>query len=97
MTRTDRSQLASEGRVAVVDSWQDRATRAALGAAVLGFFAITHDASVVNSVLAAIREDLGGGMSGLQPHSSANGYTNLTDDLGEGWRRRAGDGEREPG
>ena len=43
-----------------------RPARAALGAAVLGFFVITLDASVVNVVLPDIREDLGGGMSGLQ-------------------------------
>lgn len=44
----------------------DRAAKATLGAAVLGFFVITLDASVVNVVLPDIRGDLGGGMSGLQ-------------------------------
>jgi len=48
------------------DARPDRAARAALGAAVLGFFVITLDASVVNVVLPEIRGDLGGGMSGLQ-------------------------------
>jgi DHA2 family methylenomycin A resistance protein-like MFS transporter len=43
-----------------------RRARATLGAAVLGFFVITLDASVVNVVLPDIRDDLGGGMSGLQ-------------------------------
>ncbi|MFJ8021499.1 MFS transporter [Streptomyces sp. NPDC096311] len=39
---------------------------AALAAAVLGFFVITLDASVVNVALPDIRSDLGGGMTGLQ-------------------------------
>ena len=52
--------------VPVLDARPDRAAKAALGAAVLGFFVITLDASVVNVVLPAIRNDLGGGMSGLQ-------------------------------
>ncbi|MGP3960998.1 MFS transporter [Nonomuraea sp. 3N208] len=38
----------------------------ALSAALLGFFVITLDASVVNVALPDIRSDLGGGMSGLQ-------------------------------
>jgi DHA2 family methylenomycin A resistance protein-like MFS transporter len=50
----------------VGDAGPERAARAAFGAAVLGFFVITLDASVVNVVLPAIRDDLGGGMSGLQ-------------------------------
>lgn len=50
-----------------------RTERAALGAAVLGFFVITLDASVVNVVLPDIRDDLGGGMSGLQ--WVVDGYT----------------------
>ncbi|WP_078869092.1 MFS transporter [Streptomyces sp. NRRL B-1347] len=40
--------------------------RAALVAAVLGFFVITIDVSGVNVALPAMRDDLGGSMSGLQ-------------------------------
>ncbi|WP_432094533.1 MFS transporter [Streptomyces sp. bgisy100] len=39
---------------------------AALAAAVLGFFVITVDVSGVNIALPAVREDLGGSLSGLQ-------------------------------
>ena len=39
---------------------------AALAAAALGFFAITLDALVVNVALPSIRDDLGGGITGLQ-------------------------------
>jgi DHA2 family methylenomycin A resistance protein-like MFS transporter len=39
---------------------------AALAAALLGFFVITLDALVVNVALPDIRDDLGGGMTGLQ-------------------------------
>ncbi|MFJ8495429.1 MFS transporter [Streptomyces sp. NPDC094038] len=39
---------------------------AALGAAVLGFFVITLDALIVNVTLPTIRDDLGGGLTGLQ-------------------------------
>ncbi|MCX5190860.1 MFS transporter [Streptomyces sp. NBC_00268] len=42
------------------------AATAALAAAVLGFFVITLDATVVNVALPAIRDDFGGGMTGLQ-------------------------------
>src|SRR3954449_7843542 len=38
----------------------------ALGAALLGFFVVTFDAVVVNVALPSIRDDLGGGISGLQ-------------------------------
>ncbi len=40
--------------------------RAAAAAAVLGFFVITLDALVVNVALPSIRNDLGGGITGLQ-------------------------------
>ncbi|GAA1925794.1 MFS transporter [Streptomyces durmitorensis] len=40
--------------------------RAALVAAVLGFFVITLDVSGVNVALPAVRDDLGGSMSGIQ-------------------------------
>jgi len=39
--------------------------RAALAAALLGFFVITLDAVIVNVVLPSIRRDLGGGVTGL--------------------------------
>jgi MFS transporter, DHA2 family, methylenomycin A resistance protein len=48
-------------------------SRAALAAAVLGFFAITLDALVVNVALPSIRNDLGGGITGLQ--WVVDGYT----------------------
>ena len=47
--------------------------RWALAAAVLGFFVITLDAVVVNVALPAIREELGGGITGLQ--WIVDGYT----------------------
>jgi MFS family permease len=46
---------------------------AALTAAVLGFFVITLDALVVNVALPDVRDDLGGGMTGLQ--RVVDGYT----------------------
>jgi DHA2 family methylenomycin A resistance protein-like MFS transporter len=47
--------------------------RVALTAAVLGFFAVTLDALVVNVALPSIRNDLGGGITGLQ--WVVDGYT----------------------
>jgi EmrB/QacA subfamily drug resistance transporter len=47
--------------------------RAALLAAVLGFFIVTFDVVVVNVALPSIRTDLGGGISGLQ--WVVDGYT----------------------
>ncbi|MET8168504.1 MFS transporter [Streptomyces sp. NPDC005329] len=52
---------------------RDASPAAALGAALLGFFVITLDALVVNVALPAIRDDLGGGMTGLQ--WVVDGYT----------------------
>jgi MFS transporter, DHA2 family, methylenomycin A resistance protein len=49
------------------------ASRAALAAAVLGFFIVTFDAVVVNVALPSVRVDLGGGISGLQ--WVVDGYT----------------------
>ena len=48
-------------------------SRAALAAAVLGFFIVTFDAVVVDVALPSIRADLGGGISGLQ--WVVDGYT----------------------
>jgi DHA2 family methylenomycin A resistance protein-like MFS transporter len=45
----------------------------ALGAAVLGFFIVTFDAVVVNVALPSIRQDFGGGITGLQ--WVVDGYT----------------------
>ena len=50
-----------------------RARAAALVAALLGFFVITLDAVIVNVVLPSIRQDLGGGVTGLQ--WVVDGYT----------------------
>lgn len=53
----------------------DVRSRAALGAAVLGFFIITLDAVIVNVALPAMRTELGGGITGLQ--WVVDGYTLL--------------------
>ncbi len=55
LTRTTADRPVPGGRPAT-----------ALAAALLGFFAITLDALVVNVALPGIRTDLGGGMTGLQ-------------------------------
>src|SRR5215207_10408289 len=44
-----------------------------LAAALLGFFVVTFDAVVVNVALPSIRDDLGGGITGLQ--WVVDGYT----------------------
>ncbi|MER7689796.1 MFS transporter [Streptomyces sp. NPDC097610] len=44
----------------------DRRATATLAAAVLGFFVITLDATIVNVALPSIRDALGGGITGLQ-------------------------------
>ncbi|WP_050800198.1 MFS transporter [Streptomyces himastatinicus] len=51
----------------------DRHATATLVAAVLGFFVITLDATIVNVVLPSIRDALGGGITGLQ--WVVDGYT----------------------
>ncbi|MEV6759713.1 MFS transporter [Streptomyces sp. NPDC051105] len=57
-----------------VDAAEPRGSAsAALAAAVLGFFVITLDALVVNVALPNVRDDLGGGMTGLQ--WVVDGYT----------------------
>ena len=43
-----------------------RHTAATVAAAVLGFFVITLDATIVNVALSSIRDSLGGGITGLQ-------------------------------
>src|SRR3954470_21402717 len=54
--------------VAVMGGRDDRGagTASALAAAVLGFFVVTLDATIVNVALPSIRGDLGGGITGLQ-------------------------------
>jgi DHA2 family methylenomycin A resistance protein-like MFS transporter len=54
---SDQERIHREGR---------RDARRALSAALLGFFIITLDALVVSVALPAIRDDLGGGLQGLQ-------------------------------
>lgn len=49
--------------------------RASLAVAMLGFFVVALDAQIVNVALPAIRNDLGGGLSGLQ--WVVTGYTLL--------------------
>ncbi|MFC9460908.1 MFS transporter [Streptomyces sp. NPDC056983] len=44
----------------------NRHTTATLAAAVLGFFVITLDATIVNVALPSIRDALGGGITGLE-------------------------------
>lgn len=48
------------------DTTQAAHPGAALGVAMLGFFVVALDSQVVNVALPSIREDLGGGLSGLQ-------------------------------
>ncbi|WP_308249831.1 MFS transporter [Sphaerisporangium fuscum] len=62
-------------RPAAAPAIRDRGRHAvaALAAAVVGFFVITLDATIVNVALPRIREDLGGGMTGLQ--WVVDGYT----------------------
>ncbi|MFJ3804330.1 MFS transporter [Streptomyces sp. NPDC090088] len=52
---------------------RSRHAASALAASVVGFFVITLDATVVNVALPSIRDDLGGGMTGLQ--WVVDGYT----------------------
>ncbi len=61
------AELASDGRANAAETdGRPGSARALLAAAVLGFFAITLDALVVNVALPSIRTDLGGGITGLQ-------------------------------
>lgn len=52
---------------------RDASAASTLAAALLGFFVVTFDAVVVNVALPSIRDDLGGGISGLQ--WVVDGYT----------------------
>src|SRR4051794_1337986 len=52
---------------------EDAQSTWALAAALLGFFVVTFDAVVVNVALPSIRDDLGGGITGLQ--WVVDGYT----------------------
>ncbi|MEZ5260153.1 MAG: MFS transporter, partial [Ilumatobacteraceae bacterium] len=52
---------------------EDPRAHIALIAAVLGFFIVTFDAVVVNVALPSMRDDLGGGITGLQ--WVVDGYT----------------------
>ncbi|MHB9863478.1 MFS transporter [Streptomyces sp. YIM S03343] len=58
---------------AVAGAPAERHTSATLAAAVLGFFVITLDATIVNVALPSIRASLGGGITGLQ--WVVDGYT----------------------
>ena len=61
------ADLASDGRANAAETdGRPGSARALLAAAVLGFFAITLDALVVNVALPSIRTELGGGITGLQ-------------------------------
>ncbi|MFB7505243.1 MFS transporter [Streptomyces broussonetiae] len=68
-----RTALTRPGTEAAVPARPSGAARAALAAAVLGFFVITFDAVVVNVALPSIRRDVGGGITGLQ--WVVDGYT----------------------
>ncbi len=65
-TLLDRAPISSPVERGGSPTW-------ALGAALLGFFVVTFDAVVVNVALPSIRDDLGGGISGLQ--WVVDGYT----------------------
>jgi EmrB/QacA subfamily drug resistance transporter len=60
-------------RSTVTESSGDARSGWTLAAALLGFFVVTVDAVVVNVALPSIRDDLGGGISGLQ--WVVDGYT----------------------
>ncbi|RZL75724.1 MAG: DHA2 family efflux MFS transporter permease subunit [Rhodococcus sp. (in: high G+C Gram-positive bacteria)] len=68
------SLIASLRRSPTADAHDtDRHAAATLAAAVLGFFVITLDATIVNVALPSIRDALGGGITGLQ--WVVDGYT----------------------
>ncbi|MEP6665876.1 MAG: DHA2 family efflux MFS transporter permease subunit [Nocardioidaceae bacterium] len=67
------SATAGRPKVSTVSASSSSASRAALAAAVLGFFIVTFDAVVLNVSLPSIRNDLGGGIAGLQ--WVVDGYT----------------------
>ncbi|MER7273836.1 DHA2 family efflux MFS transporter permease subunit [Dactylosporangium sp. NPDC000244] len=65
--------VTSERRPAATAAGTDVHARSTLAAAVLGFFVITLDATIVNVALPSIRAGLGGGITGLQ--WVVDGYT----------------------
>ncbi|MEW2417525.1 MFS transporter [Streptomyces sp. NPDC046866] len=64
---------SSPSSAPVATAGTDRHAAATLAAAVLGFFVITLDATIVNVALPSIRSALGGGITGLQ--WVVDGYT----------------------
>ena len=57
--RKDTMSVSTDNRPTV-----DARPRASLAVAMLGFFVVALDAQIVNVALPAIRNDLGGGLSG---------------------------------
>lgn len=62
LTRRRTATITASGAIAA----SNHAQRAALVAAMLGFFVVALDAQIVNVALPAIHASLGGGLSGLQ-------------------------------
>lgn len=61
------SSITTQPPIAYVDdAIQQRQKRAALVVAMLGFAVVALDAQITNVALPAIRQHLGGGLSGLQ-------------------------------
>lgn len=61
------SPLQRKDRILSASTYQpSKSTRAALVVAMLGFFVVALDAQIVNVALPSIRQDLGGGLAGLQ-------------------------------
>jgi MFS family permease len=67
------SSIATRSAVFAESTTAARHAGATLAAAVLGFFVITLDATIVNVALPSIRSSLGGGITGLQ--WVVDGYT----------------------
>ena len=68
------------------DAIQQRQKRAALAVAMLGFAVVALDAQITNVALPAIRQHLGGGLSGLQ---WVTGQATRHGDASGGWQRYA--------
>ncbi|GAA1643066.1 DHA2 family efflux MFS transporter permease subunit [Georgenia ruanii] len=73
MSTSSVSTSSVTARGPVTGTRPDAGPRATLAAAVLAFFVITLDATIVNVALPSIRGDLGGGIAGLQ--WVVDGYT----------------------